>query len=82
LRITASFKRAHTAFELGNVSRPRKVLIPAASFGALEPVANVLEEEGKEHGDLQNIASGSTPGGGFDEIRFTWRIDAPRSADG
>jgi hypothetical protein len=82
LRIAVSFKRAHTAFELGNVSRPRKVLIPALSFGALEPVANVLEKEGKEHDDLLNIASGLTPDGGVDEIRFVWRMDAQRSADG
>jgi hypothetical protein len=49
------FQRAHAPFELGKISRARKVLVNAALFGALEPVANPCEKEGK-HSNLQEIA--------------------------
>jgi hypothetical protein len=51
----AAFQRAHAPFELGKVSRARKVLIIAALFGALEPAANPCDKEGK-HNNLQEVA--------------------------
>jgi hypothetical protein len=43
--------------EFDQISGARKILISAASFSALEPVANVFEKKGKahakKHDDLQ-----------------------------
>jgi hypothetical protein len=84
-RIAVSFNRAHATFEFDQVSRAREVLIPAASFSALEPMTNVLEKEDKvrdkEHDDLQEIAFELMPRcGRVNEIGFAWRIDVRRSA--
>jgi hypothetical protein len=51
----APFQRAHAPFELGKVSRARKVLVIAALFGALEPAANPCENKSK-HNNLQEVA--------------------------
>ena len=60
--LAASFRRAHTAFELGEVSRAREILIIAALFGAFEPAVNPCEKESK-HKNLHEI----------DHKRRSWR---------
>jgi hypothetical protein len=54
-RLATSFQRAHAAFEFGQVSRARKILIIVALSGALEPAVNPCEKEGK-HNNLQEVA--------------------------
>jgi hypothetical protein len=51
----AAFQRANAPFELGEVSRARKVFIIAALFDAFEPASNRGEKEGK-HNHLQEVA--------------------------
>ncbi|HKT96342.1 MAG TPA: hypothetical protein VJS30_07390 [Paraburkholderia sp.] len=55
LQSAAAFQRAHAAFEFGKVSRARKVRVMTVLFGAVEPAANLCEEEGK-HNNLQEVA--------------------------
>jgi hypothetical protein len=52
--LTGSFHGAHAAFELGQVSRARKILIIATLFGAFEPAVNPCEKEAN-HNNLQEI---------------------------
>jgi hypothetical protein len=38
------FQRAHAAFEFGQVSRARKILVIASLFGVLQPMVNPREK--------------------------------------
>lgn len=51
-RSAAAFSRAHAPFELGEISRERKVLVVAALFGPIEPADNPCKKE-RKHNNLQ-----------------------------